>query len=176
LAQRIAARQPAAAKEEDFQPPCGSAIVADIAILASIRRVLSKCAALRRHFARWEGAPTRLLTLPQPANPNSRPMVTAAADLAAVPNDRGLFVKLGSHELALFRVGEQIHALDNSCPHAGGSLADGALSDGCVTCPLHNWKFDASTGAASHPRSPVSLPIRQESKMAKSCSTGDGAL
>jgi nitrite reductase/ring-hydroxylating ferredoxin subunit len=75
-----------------------------------------------------------------------------AADLAAVPEDRGLLVRIAGNELALFRAGEQICALDNTCPHAGGSLAEGVVESGCVTCPLHGWKFDVRTGASVGPK------------------------
>jgi nitrite reductase/ring-hydroxylating ferredoxin subunit len=62
-----------------------------------------------------------------------------------------MFVRIGARELALFRVGDSIYALDNACPHAGGSLAEGTLADGCVTCPLHGWRFDACTGEGVPP-------------------------
>jgi nitrite reductase (NADH) small subunit len=48
-------------------------------------------------------------------------------------------------------VGDRIHALDNACPHAGGPLAEGTLEGGCVTCPLHGWKFDVCTGGGVAP-------------------------
>lgn len=38
-------------------------------------------------------------------------------------------------------------AFDDRCPHRGGSLADGALACGTVTCPWHGSQFDTSTGA-----------------------------
>jgi nitrite reductase/ring-hydroxylating ferredoxin subunit len=76
---------------------------------------------------------------------------TVAADAAAVPEGRGLLVRIGTFELALFRVGDSIYALENICPHAGGSLAEGVLHDGCVTCPIHGWRFDACTGEGVPP-------------------------
>jgi NAD(P)H-dependent nitrite reductase small subunit len=70
---------------------------------------------------------------------------------SAVPEGSGLSACVEGQELALFRVGGEIRALDGICPHAGGSLADGAIEDGAVICPLHHWRFDASSGAAIAP-------------------------
>ncbi len=109
-----------------------------------------QCTALRRHFARLEGDSdvARELAL------NSRLTddgYAQAADLSAIPEGRGLPVQLGNLEIALFRVGDAIVAIDNTCPHAGGPLAEGTLEDGCVTCPLHGWRFDACTGKGVSP-------------------------
>lgn len=37
-------------------------------------------------------------------------------------------------------------AIDDVCPHARASLAGGVISDGCITCPSHWWRFDLTTG------------------------------
>jgi nitrite reductase/ring-hydroxylating ferredoxin subunit len=48
--------------------------------------------------------------------------------------------------LAVFNVGGQIHVLPNECPHQGGPLGQGKLEGATVTCPLHQWQFDVTTG------------------------------
>jgi ferredoxin-nitrite reductase len=48
--------------------------------------------------------------------------------------------------LALVCTGEALHAVDNLCPHEGGSIGEGSLEEGTVSCPLHNYKFDCKTG------------------------------
>ena len=56
---------------------------------------------------------------------------------------------VGDRALAVARVGEEVYALDNVCPHAGGPLGDGTL-DGCeLTCPWHGWTFDVTSGACA---------------------------
>ena len=51
--------------------------------------------------------------------------------------------------VAVFRTGaDEVYALDNRCPHKGGPLADGIVHGHAVTCPLHNWVFDFTTGQA----------------------------
>lgn len=37
-------------------------------------------------------------------------------------------------------------AIDDVCPHNGASLAAGIISEGCVTCPWHWWRFNLDTG------------------------------
>jgi len=51
-----------------------------------------------------------------------------------------------SRTVALVRVVDQIYAIDDSCPHRGGSLGRGSLDGTVVTCPLHGRRFDVTTG------------------------------
>ena len=48
--------------------------------------------------------------------------------------------------VALFRVDGAIHALDDSCPHAGSSLSAGKLEGAFVQCRGHGLRFDVRTG------------------------------
>lgn len=49
-------------------------------------------------------------------------------------------------------------ALDDGCPHAGGSLSQGMLDRDEVVCPLHAWGFHVETGAcAEDPRCPATV-------------------
>lgn len=51
--------------------------------------------------------------------------------------------------IALFRTAEtEVFAASNSCPHKGGPLADGIVHGQKITCPLHNFVFDLTTGEA----------------------------
>ncbi|XDB00384.1 nitrite reductase small subunit NirD (plasmid) [Sulfitobacter sp. LCG007] len=51
--------------------------------------------------------------------------------------------------IAVFRTAEdEVFAIDNTCPHKGGPLAEGIVHGHSVTCPLHNWVFDLRTGLA----------------------------
>jgi nitrite reductase (NADH) small subunit len=70
--------------------------------------------------------------------------VGALADLKFAP---GAPVQLGGHWLAVFRLGDELVAIDNACPHASAPLCDGTLLDGKVVCYLHCWEFDLRTGA-----------------------------
>ncbi|WP_108261097.1 nitrite reductase small subunit NirD [Mangrovicoccus ximenensis] len=58
-------------------------------------------------------------------------------------------VKTSRGCIAVFRTAEdEVHALDDACPHKGGPLSEGIVHGGAVTCPLHNRVFDFATGAA----------------------------
>jgi len=54
-------------------------------------------------------------------------------------------------QIALFNVDGQFFALDNTCTHRGGPLAEGAISDHEVTCPWHGATFDIRTGEVVGP-------------------------
>jgi nitrite reductase/ring-hydroxylating ferredoxin subunit len=78
-------------------------------------------------------------------------------------------VSLGRHRVGLFRLGDQLYALADRCPHRGAPLCSSgrtvrgiALRDGVpaqgtqrsfVRCPWHKWDFDIATGECLvHPR------------------------
>ena len=60
-------------------------------------------------------------------------------------------VEVDGNEIALFNVGGQFHAIDNSCTHVGGPLCEGELSGSEVTCPWHGATFDVTTGRVLGP-------------------------
>ena len=48
--------------------------------------------------------------------------------------------------LAVYHVGTDFFACADRCPHAGGTLSEGELERGVVTCPRHGSQFDVTTG------------------------------
>lgn len=50
------------------------------------------------------------------------------------------------NELAIYNVGGEFYATENSCPHRGAPLSDGILSGHIVECGLHGWQFDVRSG------------------------------
>ena len=51
--------------------------------------------------------------------------------------------------IAVFRTAEdEAYALNDRCPHRGGPLSQGIVHGRAVTCPLHNWVVDLSSGEA----------------------------
>jgi nitrite reductase (NADH) small subunit len=44
------------------------------------------------------------------------------------------------------RTARGFFALDDACPHAGGSLSEGLLDAGAVVCPIHGYAYDVTTG------------------------------
>ena len=63
-----------------------------------------------------------------------------------VPTGRGLCVQIRGIDIGLFRVGDEILAIENRCPHAGDPLSEGSLDGAIVACRAHGWKFDVRTG------------------------------
>lgn len=69
-----------------------------------------------------------------------------AARVGDVAPGTGKAVVVGEREIALFNVEGRYYALDNTCPHQGGPLAEGWLDGAVVTCPWHAWTFKLSDG------------------------------
>lgn len=70
-----------------------------------------------------------------------------ACSLQEIPLAASRPLRLGSTDIVLFNVDGDIHALENSCPHAGAALSGGRLCGKVVACPAHGWRFDVTTGA-----------------------------
>ncbi|HTT16456.1 MAG TPA: Rieske 2Fe-2S domain-containing protein [Thermoplasmata archaeon] len=56
-------------------------------------------------------------------------------------------VALGDVPIVLVRAAGAVRAVQGSCPHIGGDLADGTVDLGKLSCPLHGATFDLATGA-----------------------------
>ena len=65
-----------------------------------------------------------------------------------VPRLEARTVTVAGRRIAVYHTPGGYRATDAECPHRGGPLADGLMGDGCVTCPLHGWRFDLGTGEA----------------------------
>ncbi|MFN8036307.1 MAG: glutamate synthase-related protein [Acidimicrobiia bacterium] len=70
----------------------------------------------------------------------------AVARLDEIEPGRGVVRRVNGLDLAIMRDGDDVYALENTCPHRGGQLGDGHVDDGKVICPLHSWDFDLRTG------------------------------
>jgi nitrite reductase/ring-hydroxylating ferredoxin subunit len=70
--------------------------------------------------------------------------VARAADLAP---GQGRQVTIDRSWVALFNVEGEFHAVDGTCLHRGGPLAEGALSGCIIACPWHGWEYNVRTGA-----------------------------
>jgi nitrite reductase/ring-hydroxylating ferredoxin subunit len=76
----------------------------------------------------------------------------AVLDLARLPPGALCRVTRGDRDILVAHTPEGIVATDDRCPHMSAPLSIGEL-DGCVVaCPLHEGRFDLSTG------DPVQMP------------------
>lgn len=72
--------------------------------------------------------------------------VAAVARLDEIQEGSSKAVVVNGREIALFKVGGKVYAIENLCPHRGGPLAEGYLEGAVVTCPWHAWQFDVTNG------------------------------
>lgn len=69
-----------------------------------------------------------------------------------VPRAGARRVCIGDRELALVRTPDgALFAIDNRCPHRGGPLAEGIVTDCHIVCPLHEWVMRLADGCAEPP-------------------------
>jgi NAD(P)H-dependent nitrite reductase small subunit len=88
-----------------------------------------------------------------------------AASVADVPADKGLQVKIGKTEVAIFRIGDSLYAMEAICPHADAYLAEGFIDEDKVECPLHQAQFHIPSGKCLGPpadRDLVTYPTKVE--------------
>lgn len=84
------------------------------------------------------------------ATPTPAPSTTAGRVLLAaseLADGEVMELMIDGEPVALCRVGDSFHAVDGTCPHAGGPLGEGQLDGTELTCPYHGWSFDVRTGA-----------------------------
>ena len=61
-------------------------------------------------------------------------------------------IKAPNMNIAVFRgSNDQVYAIRDACPHKNGPLSQGIMHGNTVTCPLHNWKIDLTSGQALAP-------------------------
>jgi ferredoxin-nitrite reductase len=121
------------------------------------------CAGLRRHFARIDEQPAEQNGHTAEKDNSAKPREASHEDaprsdgflFAALESElstgEGLAVEVAGSQLALFRIGGEIRAIDDACPHEGAPLSQGEIADGVVTCPWHGWTFDGCTGCSLDP-------------------------
>jgi nitrite reductase/ring-hydroxylating ferredoxin subunit len=76
----------------------------------------------------------------------SDPSFHAVLDESSFADNTMEMVEINGKKIALIKRYGRIYALDNTCPHLGGSLGRGTLKENSVICPLHHWTFDLATG------------------------------
>jgi nitrite reductase/ring-hydroxylating ferredoxin subunit len=59
-------------------------------------------------------------------------------------------LEISGKNIALFHCEEGLFALDDHCPHRHGPLHEGAVENGCVTCPWHLWQFRLVDGTCTN--------------------------
>ncbi len=87
-------------------------------------------------------------------------MAELTLKLADVPEGRGTVATINDRlKIALFRVGDRCAAINNRCPHAGGSLGDGPFDGTRVKCPLHGFVVDVWRGVGNAGKPVKTYPV-----------------
>ncbi|MGA7815855.1 Rieske (2Fe-2S) protein [Caballeronia sp.] len=74
----------------------------------------------------------------------SRQILVGSADEITRGQRKLVFVDCRS--VVLFNIDGEFHAVENSCPHNGASLAGGQIEGRLLRCPAHGLRFDVATG------------------------------
>ena len=67
-------------------------------------------------------------------------------------------VEVQGKRLLICRTADGFYAVDDTCTHDDGPLADGWLDGNAIECPRHGARFDVTTGKVLC--LPAALPIR----------------
>lgn len=63
-----------------------------------------------------------------------------------IPLDEARTIVVDGVMVAVCNVDGEYHALEGTCPHAGGPMGDGFVSGRSLVCPWHGWQFDVGSG------------------------------
>jgi len=78
------------------------------------------------------------------------PEFVQAANVAEIPDESSICVDVEGKRIALFHVGDNFYAIDDTCTHEEASLSEGTLylddEEPQVECPKHGAIFEISTG------------------------------
>ena len=69
-----------------------------------------------------------------------------AAKQQDIEEGKGIVTDCQGKPVAIFKVGGEFYAIQNTCPHRGGPLGEGECEGTVVTCPWHGWRIDVSSG------------------------------
>jgi 3-phenylpropionate/trans-cinnamate dioxygenase ferredoxin subunit len=69
-------------------------------------------------------------------------------------------VDVAGKPIALYRFGDEVHAIGDACPHqAGVRLSGGFLEGETIECPMHQSCFHVKTGKVLGPPAREDLPV-----------------
>lgn len=83
-------------------------------------------------------------------------IVAYASDLK---EGQPMAVRLLGEDLALWRVGDKIHAWRDLCSHRGTRLSLGRIEQQCLICPYHGWTYNEQGQCI---RYPISVRLRKK--------------
>ena len=79
--------------------------------------------------------------------------------------ERPIDARLFGEDYVVWRADGGVHAAPAACPHRGAALAQGWVVDGCLVCPYHGWRYDASGACVLIPASTPDVPIPPRARL-----------
>ena len=76
------------------------------------------------------------------------------AKIDEIKSGQALLVNIRGKHIAVFNLDGEFFALDNTCTHRGGPLAEGTIAGYEVICPWHGATYDIRTGEVLAPPAP----------------------
>jgi nitrite reductase (NADH) small subunit len=73
------------------------------------------------------------------------------ASIHDIPEGTGRELLLGRIPIVVWNIAGRFHATAARCPHEDAPLCIGSLEGAVVTCPMHGWQFDVTTGQGVNP-------------------------
>ncbi len=70
----------------------------------------------------------------------------SVAKVSDFDNQSAKCVEVGGRTIALFKLGDDFFAIDDTCTHEGGPLSEGSIEDDEIECPWHGAHFNIRTG------------------------------
>ena len=82
---------------------------------------------------------------------------TDVVALADLPDGKPVSVEADGVSILVFRRGETVTAIGDTCPHLGGPLHEGKVDGDCIRCPWHDSVFRLDDGSLVH--GPATTPV-----------------
>jgi NAD(P)H-dependent nitrite reductase small subunit len=70
----------------------------------------------------------------------------SVAEVSDFDNQSAKCVEVEGKSIALFKLGEEFYAIDDTCTHAGGPLSEGNIEGDEIECPWHGAHFNIRSG------------------------------
>ena len=80
--------------------------------------------------------------------------LSKVAEINELEPGQAKLVKVEGHKIALFNIGGNFYAIDDTYTHRGGPLSEGTIEGDKVTCPWHGATFNVKTGEVMGPPAP----------------------
>lgn len=71
---------------------------------------------------------------------------TNAGSSAGLLSNGRCLLRVAGFEVAVFKIGDALHAIEDSCPHGGASLCMGKLDGQHIQCRAHGLRFRVTDG------------------------------